>query len=358
MAFTLIFGSFFAPFYAEAGFFSSIFGSEVLASSAILDTDLSTQNSQNMGLLQANVSPLLVSQDKDTKADDVDPNFDINIVSDNALLPSTGPLGASDEAEGFDPSKDEDMDVYVVRQGDTYSKIAEMFEVSIDTILSVNDLEKGSKPHEGDVLLILPFSGVEYSVEKGDTLQGIATRYKVDISKIIAYNIDLKSDTKLAIGDKLIIPGADMISNAKPSVTVKASPSGTPSSITGSSKNLSGYFINPVPGYRLSQGLHDGNAVDLAIASGTPIHASASGRVTFAKMGYNGGFGGLVIIVHPNGTQTYYAHQSKIATHVGAEVSQGEVIGYVGSTGRSTGPHLHFAVKGAANPGRNNSWAK
>ena len=116
-------------------------------------------------------------------------------------------------------------------------------------------------------------------------------------------------------------------------------------------QNLAGYYIDPVPGYRLSQGIHDNNAVDLAIAKGTPIHAAAFGRVIFARYGYNGGFGNVVIIDHANGTQTLYAHQSKLATKAGDEVYQGQVIGYVGSTGHSTGPHLHFEVHGAQNPG-------
>ncbi len=86
--------------------------------------------------------------------------------------------------------------------------------------------------------------------------------------------------------------------------------------------------------------------------SGTPIKAAASGRVIFAKVGWNGAYGNLTIIQHDNGTQTYYAHQSKLAVSAGDYVNQGEVIGYVGSTGRSTGPHLHFEVRGAPNPFR------
>jgi murein DD-endopeptidase MepM/ murein hydrolase activator NlpD len=121
-------------------------------------------------------------------------------------------------------------------------------------------------------------------------------------------------------------------------------------------QNLAGYFIDPVPGYRLSQGIHDNNAVDLAIGKGTPIHAAAAGTVLLARNGYNGGFGNVVIIDHPNGTETVYAHQSKLATKTGAEVYQGQVIGYVGSTGHSTGPHLHFEVHGAQNPGADGSW--
>ena len=115
-------------------------------------------------------------------------------------------------------------------------------------------------------------------------------------------------------------------------------------------KTLVGYFINPVPGYkRISQRLHGNNGVDLAAPTGTEIVASASGTVLLARNGYNGGYGNMVIIKHPNGTQTLYAHQSKITTSTGDRVSQGQTIGYVGSTGRSTGPHLHYEIHGARN---------
>jgi len=233
-----------------------------------------------------------------------------------------------------------------------------MFGVSVNTILWANDKKKGDKIMEGDVLFILPVSGLEHTVAKNQTLQGIAKLYKADPQEIAEFN-GITESTKLAIGDKLMIPDA-----------VKAPEGDKPIQNLGASiakdrqyyenhpiKNLVGYYVDPVPGYRKSQGIHDNNAVDLAIAKGTPIHAAASGIVILARTGYNGGFGNLVIISHPNGTETLYAHQSKIATSTGAQVSQGEVIGYVGSTGRSTGPHLHFEVHGARNPGTDGSWA-
>jgi len=219
-------------------------------------------------------------------------------------------------------------------------------------------MKKGDKLSAGDVLFILPFSGIEHTVAKGQTLKSIAKLYKADIDEIALAN-GITADEKLALGDKLMIPDA-----------VKAEESDKPVKNLNASiakdnkyyeahpiKNLSGYYVNPVPGYRKSQGLHDKNGIDMAIGRGTPIHAAASGRVTLARNGYNGGFGNLVIISHPNGTETLYAHQSKIATSTGSQVVQGEIIGYVGSTGRSTGPHLHFEVHGARNPGADGSWA-
>jgi murein DD-endopeptidase MepM/ murein hydrolase activator NlpD len=115
--------------------------------------------------------------------------------------------------------------------------------------------------------------------------------------------------------------------------------------------DLPGYYIRPVYGGTISQGLHGYNGVDLAAPRGTTIVAAAGGNVIIARgSGWNGGYGNYVVISHPNGTQTLYAHLNSVATYEGAQVEQGQLIGYSGSTGKSTGPHLHFEVRGAKNP--------
>lgn len=325
--------------YAYAFSLSSILGSEVFAD---MDTSGSSDNSQTMELLQANVLSVPTFKDDKTKDNEVNTNVDVNIVSDNALLPATSPLGTLDGIGGADFSSSE-ISVYVVRSGDTFSQIADMFGVSVDTILSVNEMQKGDKLKEGDVLLILPFSGVEHTVVEGQTLQGIANLYKVEVDEILLAN-DIDIDAKLVIGEKLIIPGTDILNPKTGSVAKTRSSYASMPSIVG-------YFKNPVPTGRKSRGLtskHRG--VDIAAPTSTPIYASAPGRILTARMGWNGAFGNMVILQHPNGTRTLYAHMSKLNTTTGAEVSQGEVIGYVGSSGRSTGPHLHFEVIGAKNP--------
>jgi len=101
----------------------------------------------------------------------------------------------------------------------------------------------------------------------------------------------------------------------------------------------------------LSQGLHGHNAVDLAIGIGNPIDAAADGTVIIAKTGgWNGGYGNYVVISHSNGTETLYAHAEKLFVTPGEQVTQGEEIAKIGVTGETTGPHLHFEVRGAANP--------
>lgn len=357
--FPLVFGVFVAPSKAEASFFNSILGTEVYASTLGSDLAELDKNSQNMSILQANISLTSLLEDKKTKDPknkekeeenpiDEDKNVDISL---NALVPATSGqvsgVSTSDTDFAFDQ-----ISVYVVRKGDTLAQIAEMFDVSSNTILWANDLKKGEKLKEGDTLIILPVSGVKHTVLKGQTLKGLAKLYKVDVYDIATFN-DIAEDEKLTLGDELIIPGAEI------EVETIAPKKKTPSYYADNSKASGGYYIKPIP-CRLTQGRHDKYAVDMSCGPGTPIKAAASGKVIFAKYGWNGAFGNLIIIQHPNGTQTFYAHQSKFAVSQGENVSQGQVIGYVGNTGRSTGPHLHFEVRGrgAMNPGFDNSWAK
>jgi len=233
------------------------------------------------------------------------------------------------------------VSIYVVDSGDTLSEIAEMHGVSINTIIWANDL-RNTSIKEGQELLILPISGVRHIVKSGDTLQSIAKSYKAELDDILSYN-DLSTDSKIKIGDAIIIPNGIISASAN----IKSSLTQTSSSLP----TYSGYYLRPITGGRKSQGIHGYNGVDLAAPTGTPIRASADGTVIIAKSsGYNGGYGLYVVIKHSNGTQTLYAHMSKIKVSVGQYVDQGEIIGAVGNTGRSTGPHLHFEVRGARNP--------
>lgn len=330
--------------------FSSLFGNDVFASS----DQNSDKNSQSMDLLEANVSSSSILDKKNNSKDSIDLDKDVKIVADSALSPSSSPVvGTSgDVSDNGDPVSDQ-ISVYVIRKGDSIAQIADMFGVSSNTILWANGLKKGDKLVEGDTLVILPVSGVSVTVAKGQTIKSLAKKYNVDTSDIAGYN-GIAEDAKLAVGDVLIIPDAEIVDT--PENTNK--PATKPSTGINTNKQplqeLDGYFINPVPGYsRRSQGLHGHNGVDLAASKGTPIVASAAGVVLFARTGYNGGYGTMVIINHPNGTQTLYGHMSKLGTHAGDVVNQGETIGYVGSTGHSTGPHLHFEVHGAKNPAVN-----
>lgn len=238
------------------------------------------------------------------------------------------------------------ISVYVVRPGDTLSQIAAMFNVSINTIVWANDLH-GRVISPGQTLIILPVSGIKYTVKKGDTLASVAKKYKADAQEIIDFN-NLEEGTKLAVGDEIIIP--DAVAEAAP-----ASKNSSGSSIKpGAFANLpstSGYYTRPVVNARRTQGIHGYNGVDLGAPLGTPVLAAASGKVIISRAsGWNGGYGNYIVIYHDNGTQTLYAHLSRNSVVQGQTVDKGQIIGAVGTTGKSTGTHLHFEVRGAKNP--------
>lgn len=280
----------------------------------------------------------------------------------------------------------DDVAVYTVVEGDTLASIASYFEVTPDTIVTFNNLPDNSV-EPGMTLEIPHISGIMYTVKKGDTLASISKVFKVTGDDIALYN-GLVFGADPSEGDEVFLPGAslpkiepkkenkkdttnkiDTTKLAKDIKAVKKTITDTVKKLTTGSdvsaivkikKNngkfsslpqYDGYYINPVPGSRRSQKLHGANGVDLAAPIGTDIIAAAPGTVTVARAtGWNYGYGQYVVITHPNGTQTVYAHMSNIDVSVGQAVSRGQKIGDVGSTGNSTGPHTHFEVRGAYNP--------
>ncbi len=325
----LIFSS---PVPASASFFS--FLGDIFGFSTEKPREITGDNLQNIPLLQA----ALNSDPAPAKG-----GGDITIVNGSALFSDTGPYGSMADIEDTKPESGQ-ISLYVVRDGDSLSQIAKMFDVSISTIIWANDIKRGSLINPGQTLLILPVSGVKYTVKKGDTIKGIAKKFKGDMEEIIQFN-GLPEGGILALGSEIVIP------NGEDSSYVPASSVKTARVRGASGPSYVGYYLKPVENAVKSQGLHGYNAVDLAAPIGTPIVASAAGDVIVSRSyGWNGGYGKYVVIRHPNGTQTLYSHQSKVIVSTGWHVVQGQIIGYVGSTGKSTGPHLHFEVRGAKNP--------
>jgi LysM repeat protein len=324
-----------APGVASAGvlsFISDLFAEEAAAREvALVETGV---NSQNVPLLQA--------------AKNIDPNparggGDIETVAGSAIIAPTGPAGVPSEIERKRSS--DEISIHVVRPGETLSQIAEMYSVSANTIRWANDLGAKSVIQPEQVLVILPIDGVRHEVKKGDTIESIAKEHKGDIDEILVFN-GLERGAQLTVGETITIPGGEIVA---PAPTRTASKSGG-SSAVASVSTVSGYFIHPLPGGVKTQGVHGYNGIDVGAPVGTPIRAAASGQVIVSRSGgWNGGYGNYVVIRHPNGTQTLYAHMSSNAVFSG-NVSQGQIVGYVGNTGRSTGPHLHFEVRGARNP--------
>lgn len=274
-------------------------------------------------------------------------------ISEDALVSYGGPSGATATVDAGVQS--DRISVYVVRPGDTLSEIGAMFGVSANTILWANNLKSARDVHPGDTLIILPVSGIERTIIKGDTLKSLAKKFGADASEIASYN-GLDPAAPLVVSTTIIIPGGELGTPSAPSVSTPKS-SGTTNDPYrgGSGPALAGFFINPLPGAILTQGIHGWNAVDLGSARGTPVYAAAAGVVIIARNNgaWNGGYGNYVVITHANGSQTLYGHFKSAVVNFGQMVSAGQLIGYVGATGHATGPHLHFEVRGAANPFRN-----
>ncbi len=238
---------------------------------------------------------------------------------------------------------------YTVSSGDTLSAIASKFHISTATILWANGLTTKSKISVGMKLTILPVTGIQYTVKKGDTISGIAAKFDADGEEIMAVN-DFEDANDLKMGTKIIIPDAEPLPAPTPVKTAPKKSVGSKSSESVSA--ASGYYAMPIPGAILTQGKHGTNGIDFGAPIGTSVYAAAGGTVLVAKGNgaYNGGYGNYVVIEHGNGTQTLYAHLSKTTVSVGDRVGQNDLIGKSGNTGKSTGPHLHFEVRGATNP--------
>lgn len=290
----------------------------------------------------------------------------VALAGGSALIAYTGPDGT---IAGVDRSVTGGrISSYTVREGDSLSDIADMFDVSVNTILWANNLTTKSAITPGSTLVILPVSGLRHTVGRGETLASLAKDYNSDTDEIASYN-GLDAGDGLIAGSSIIIPGGEIAAPSKSvaksvaKAVTKAKSAVSKSNIkmgggmgsilpTGDTSNTASLgFTNPAPSGRLSQGIHGWNGVDLAAPSGSSINAAGAGTVIVSRVGgWNGGYGNYVVIDHGNGVQTLYAHMATDLVSVGQSVARGEQIGTVGKTGVATGYHLHFEVRGAKNP--------
>lgn len=233
---------------------------------------------------------------------------------------------------------------YEVKSGDTLSGVANKFNISVDTIKWANDLSSDSiKP--GQTLKILPVSGVAHTVKAGDNLESVAKKYSAEQQPILDFPFnDVPDDFKLKVGQVLIIPDG-----APPKAPVIKRPVSQylaqgPASSTFQAPG-GGSFIWPTQGVltQYFSWYHPG--IDVANRAGPAIVAGDGGVVIVAGWPDNFGFGNRVVVDHGNGYQTTYAHMSNIYVGAGERVSRGQTIGQMGSTGRSTGTHLHLEIR-------------
>lgn len=235
-----------------------------------------------------------------------------------------------------------------VVSGDTLVSIAQRYNLVPETIVGMNpSLQNGSLPSVGSILQIPPYNGVVVEVPQGQTWRQVAARYKVRPDALFEVN-GCQKDPRI-----VFVPGV----NWSPNGAITASPKTT---TLATSVQLSGYPLEQKTEVVLPYGwqinpntgkvfFHSG--VDLLAAVGTPVEAIASGTVVFAKD--QGTYGNLVIINHDGGLQSRYAHLDSIQVKVGQQVSQGQLIGTVGTTGQPTSQqsHLHFEIRASSSLG-------
>ncbi len=233
---------------------------------------------------------------------------------------------------------------YVVQDGDTLSGIADKFEISTDTIRWENNLPSVNSIKPGQKLRILPVTGVRHVVGRGETVYTIAKKYGANSQAIVDFPFNTFIDNEnfaLAVGQDLIVPEGEKQNE------VKWSPSKNVAQLTPDAGSVSGSgsFAWPMSG-TITQGFswyHRG--IDIATALGTPVLAADAGTVISAGWPDNSGYGNRVVIDHHNGYHTWYAHLSRVDVKEGQSVNRGDRVGLEGSTGRSTGPHLHFEIR-------------
>jgi LysM repeat protein len=274
----------------------------------------------------------------------------VEIIEGILLRAETSPAGDTDGTIWVDSRGQ--VAKYLVRPGDTPSEIAETYGISVETILAHNNISSDDHVIAGDILEILPVDGVQHTVVAGDTIESLAQQYNVEIQDIIAINT---IGATLEADDKIIIPGAQETSVQRPQTTKSRV------KVTAQGHDL-GEYIFPcdcivTQGYgdtkfaRASSYYkshwHGGVDFSSSRGTGTPIVAIDGGTVTAVKnSGHNGGYGLYVKITHDTGVEALYAHNSSNTVSVGQRVEQGQIIGYMGTTGRVTGPHVHMEITG------------
>lgn len=236
---------------------------------------------------------------------------------------------------------------YEVKSGDTLSIIAEHFDISTDTIKWANKLDNTNTIKPGQKIKILPVSGTSHEVKSGDTLESVAKKYTAEAQGILDFPFnDIPDDFKLKIGQVLVVPDG-----VEPQAPVIPKSRQTPQYLAQGSSSPTfqapggGNFIWPTRGLITQYFSWYHPAIDIADRSGPAIAAVDGGTVLTAGWPDNSGYGNRVIIDHGNGYTTLYGHFSNVYVSNGQKVSRGQIIGSMGTTGRSTGIHLHLEVR-------------
>lgn len=272
---------------------------------------------------------------------------DVLVADEEGYLVKINPQTETSNRAGLN-----DYAVHTVESGESLSIIASRYGVKSETIMWENNLANANSLRIGQKLLVPPVNGISYKVASGDSLEKIAKKYSVSVEAIVAQN-GLESEV-INRGQALFLPQAkplipvNVASNDRAVVgsrSVRSYANATPSTSTPAVGRI---FIFPTRG-KVTQGFHAGHyALDIADRGRPPVWAAGGCTVIKASSGtWGGGYGNHIIIDHGNGVQTLYAHMDSLNVSAGQWVSQGDVIGIMGNTGRvygATGIHVHWEV--------------
>lgn len=345
---------FYQPGHASAGFFSDLVDKLVgnkTQASEIEQTGDVVHNSQNIPLLESSINPDL----KSIKEDPI-----VVSTSNNLALSNNGNLDVDSELEKYDSSVK--ITTYTVKKGDTLESIAKKLKITKATIIASNtDLKKSDFLKVGQSLVIFGIKPeVKESINKEE--KALAKKDTSDTKEEKKQEVVKKQEEKEEPKQVAApVPVVSVPVEVPPQKVIEQpiqqpepqTPSGQPDG------NIDSGYIWPFPKGigRVSQGLHADQAYDFAAPIGTPIYAVQSGTVLIAKpTGYNGGYGRYVVINFTDGRQAIFGHMSEVTATPGQVVKKGDIVGYVGSTGKSTGPHLHLGFHFESGSGLGNPY--
>ncbi|MCB8951810.1 MAG: peptidoglycan DD-metalloendopeptidase family protein [Ardenticatenales bacterium] len=297
---------------------------------------VSEQSVPDTALPSATITPL-----DDDMVVDMD---QLPIMNNTGLSPELNPITFA----GKKPTVT--YETYTVKQYDTPNGIAQKFGINAETLLGGNPQlsQEASLLQVGMELKILPIDGVLHDVQAGDTVETVAAKYSVSVDDIINYAPNnLEFPYRLYPDTQIMVPGAvrEVFVWNPPTISTSTSSSsgngfGIKPLVVGT-----GTFVWPVNGRRITQYYWYGHrGIDVALAQGSPVFASDTGTVVWADWNIHC-YGNLIVVDHGNGFVTFYAHLSAINVYPGQIVTQGQVMGAVGTTGCSSGPHLHFEIR-------------
>lgn len=307
-------------------------------------TAISSQLSTSDGILSNSIptpQPILIgAQNNPDTVGSLDIYAPIPVLQDNGIAPAPVPV----TYQGKRP--EHQFETYIVKRGDAPSSIAAVYGIQPETLLGGNaQLSQESSLLQPDMeLIILPIDGVLHDVKSGDSLESISEEFGIPVEDIIAYEPNnLEFPYRLYPDTQILIPGAVRAVEfwTPPALSaVRSSSGGVTPLVVGT-----GTYVFPVGSRNFTQHYWYGHpGIDIALAEGSGVFAADTGTVTFA--GWNiYGYGNLIVVNHGNGFETLYAHLSGINVRPGQVVNQGQVIGAVGNTGNSSGPHIHFEIR-------------